>query len=513
MSAIKGFSSDQKIGLQEYMTLQKISGGKAAADMLPKAVYSIQVPNFIPEGGTLSSIRLTAHQAQVGDMIRFDAGPHKGIELTVSKIEANEIFFNYKLSAAVTAADEFKILKYLTLTISEDGSLQTSQGPIQIVKDAAVVQVNKDTVDPNNTVTMPVEIVGADGAVINITAGDINVQNSHTGANPDSIQVGNGFNIMDVNASKEALTHDADVLAELLLQKALLTSIDGKDFSTATKQDAALVELQAILAKIIAAPSTEAKQDTVITALGSLLTELQAKADLTETQPVSAASLPLPLGAATEAKQDSAITELQSILAKIIAAPATEAKQDTAITALGSLLTELQLKADLTETQPVSLASIPLATGAATEAKQDSAITELQSILAKIIAAPATEAKQDTIITSLSNLEDTTKVLDTFLARSPIDFSSSNLPAVGDTTGLELVASTTTRLRKIQSIDDAGVFIGLYSGAPSSLVLEAILPIAGGVVEVDIPSGTRLSIKHLEASVVSVGKFAANLIG
>ena len=42
--------------------------------------------------------------------------------------------------------------------------------------------------------------------------------------------------------------------------------------------------------------STEAKQD-------DLITELQLKADLTETQPVSAASLPLPSGAATAAKQ------------------------------------------------------------------------------------------------------------------------------------------------------------------------------------------------------------------
>jgi len=56
----------------------------------------------------------------------------------------------------------------------------------------------------------------------------------------------------------------------------------------------------------------------------------------TTIQPVSATSLPLPAGATTAAKQDI-------------------------------LLTELQLKADLTETQPVSLASVPLPTGAATE--------------------------------------------------------------------------------------------------------------------------------------------------
>ena len=82
--------------------------------------------------------------------------------------------------------------------------------------------------------------------------------------------------------------------------------------------------------------ATTAKQDT-------LLTELQLKADLTETQPVSAASLPLPAGAATSAAQ-------------------------------ATLLTELQLKADLTETQPVSLASVPshAVTNAGTFAVQDS---------------------------------------------------------------------------------------------------------------------------------------------
>lgn len=50
-----------------------------------------------------------------------------------------------------------------------------------------------------------------------------------------------------------------------------------------------------------------------LTELQSLLTELQLKADLTETQPVSAASLPLPSGAATAANQATMITALQLI--------------------------------------------------------------------------------------------------------------------------------------------------------------------------------------------------------
>ncbi len=47
--------------------------------------------------------------------------------------------------------------------------------------------------------------------------------------------------------------------------------------------------------------ATSAKQDT-------LLTELQAKADLDETQPISAAALPLPSSASTAANQQAAAT-------------------------------------------------------------------------------------------------------------------------------------------------------------------------------------------------------------
>lgn len=106
-----------------------------------------------------------------------------------------------------------------------------------------------------------------------------------------------------------------------------------------------------------AGAATSAKQDT-------LLTELQLKADLTETQPVSAASLPLPTGAATSAKQDT-------------------------------LLTELQLKADLTETQPVSVASLPLPTGAATAALQTQPGVDIGDVTVNNAAGAAAVNIQD----------------------------------------------------------------------------------------------------------------------
>lgn len=67
----------------------------------------------------------------------------------------------------------------------------------------------------------------------------------------------------------------------------------------------------------------------------------------------------------------SRIREIEVIDSVLPDGASTSAKQDI-------LLTELQLKADLTETQPVSAASLPLPSGASTSAKQDTLLAELQ---------------------------------------------------------------------------------------------------------------------------------------
>jgi hypothetical protein len=267
----------------------------------------------------------------------------------------------------------------------------------------------------------------------------------------------------------------------------------------------------AVLEKLSADPSTATKQDAIISALVALLTEMGLKADGSETQPVSLVSVPLPTGAATqttsaailakliaspatEGKQDTIIghvdgieTALGSILTKISSSPATETKQDTMITALAALLTELANKADVSETQPVSLASVPLPTGAATqttsaailakliaspatEGKQDTIIghvdgieTALASILAKIIAAPATETKQDTAITALNSiLASTGAVADAIVAAGAAGSISAKLRRM--TQGLEdlktaiVLGAGTNAIGKLAA--NAGVIIG-----------------------------------------------------
>lgn len=140
--------------------------------------------------------------------------------------------------------------------------------------------------------------------------------------------------------------------------------------------------LAAVLAKIIAAPSTEAKQDAMITALGSLgsqatLADILAKlivAPATEAKQDAGNALLTSI----EAKDFATQATLAAILAKIIAAPATEAKQDTGNASLATIV-----------------------------GKDFATQTTLAAILAKIIAAPSTEAKQDSIIALITTLNGT----------------------------------------------------------------------------------------------------------
>ena len=251
---IKGYPSSQK-GPFNYQTLQPLGSGKHAADSIQRAYSDYAGVDLVPEGtSTGKRIDLAGHSVRANDMIRFVSGPLQGVEVTALSVDANSITLAHDLGT-ITAADLFRNFRSTTLTVAQNGGIQTSQGPIQFNKDGGVVEVTRDTATPANNAPLPVEIIGAAGQDINITAGDLNVQTSHLGVNFDSQRIGDGTNLLGITGANEARTFDA---------------------TTHTKQDAAKARLDllatevtaaALLAKIIAAPATEAKQDTIITAL------------------------------------------------------------------------------------------------------------------------------------------------------------------------------------------------------------------------------------------------------
>lgn len=423
MSVLKGYPGKKRdlnplTNADVHVTAEPI-GEQVALNVTPKGVFleEISTGNIAEAGSSSTEIVLTAHSLQVGDIIRFDSNNKEARVVLIRDV--NTVRLGEELPFDPTTLS-FSINRPLTPKVNPDGTLPIVPGPIRFNRDGSEVEVTEDTVTPANNIPLPVKLTSVTGD-INITANDLNVQTSHSAANPDSMQIGDGVEIMAINASNEAQVADdtartelSNINTELDSQTALLTTIDADTGSIDSKLSTTNTELSGLNAELAlkldeatfttsvgevsATPTANTllgRLKDVDDALASLLAELQLKADLSETQPVSAASLPLPTGAATEAT-----------LASI------DGKDFATQTTLAALLTELQAKADLSETQPVSAASLPLPTGAATE-------TTLALLEGKDFATQTTLAALLTELQLKADLSET----------QPISAASLPLPA------------------------------------------------------------------------------------
>lgn len=183
--------------------------------------------------------------------------------------------------------------------------------------------------------------------------------------------------------------------------------------------------------------------------------------------PPSQASIP---GVATEATLLDVLTEAQAI------------NTNTADVSTETTLAALNAKVTAVNTGSVTVVSSSLPTGAATE-----------STLANVEAALS--------LTVVDQLD--TPLLDT---------ASPNIPASSGNP-LEVVASTAATVREINIVDDIGAFYGIYTGAALSEVLLCVAPLGGGSLQVNIPSGTRISLRAMENTAISSGKVAINFLG
>lgn len=158
------------------------------------------------------------------------------------------------------------------------------------------------------------------------------------------------------------------------------TQIFGSDTTSAIKTNATGNLYIQDIAGTITLPTgaaTSANQSTANSSLSSIDGKIPSNLTVTSTrllvdgsgvtQPISAASLPLPSGAATSANQTTANTSLSSIDSKTPALVSGRQPVD------GSGVT-----------QPISAVSLPLPTGAATSANQTTANTSLASIDGKL---------------------------------------------------------------------------------------------------------------------------------
>lgn len=273
-----------------------------------------------------------------------------------------------------------------------------------------------------------------------------------------------------------------------------------------------------------------------VTAVGSITSTVVVKADTAvnqtnalkvdgsaTTQPVSAATLPLPTGAATSAIQTTQQTSLNSIDGK---------------------LTTVNIRA-LTTADFVSAAqsgvwnitnisgTISLPAGAATSALQSTGNISIASIDTKTVVwalgagSVATSARTFAIPGNVTGIADfgvgassaqTQRVVlanesSTKVGRAKADLARNDYTVTSVTTSayVQLLASTASAANRIQIFDSSGSALFFAIGAAASEVNQFYIPPGGIDIDFAIPAGTRIAIKAVD-NTASSGQIIINFL-
>jgi len=154
----------------------EMTGGLPSIHQTSKNQYSqkgiMTVLGSIATGETLDAgsskgniLNHTAHSVSQYDFIRFTGGTYSGMEFQVISVPSvDTIKIDANLDPA-PGADDYDILRPVTLTVGSDGTITVTQGSTQFDLDSVSTKVNKDTSTPANNIPLPVEILDTTGVV------------------------------------------------------------------------------------------------------------------------------------------------------------------------------------------------------------------------------------------------------------------------------------------------------------------------------------------------------------
>lgn len=192
-----------------------------------------------------------------------------------------------------------------------------------------------------------------------------------------------------------------------------------------------------------------------------------------------------------------------------VATETTLAAIKTAVELLDNAVSGSELQVDIVSSALPSGAATETTLGAIKTAVEliDNAVSgsELQvDVVAALPSGTNTIGKVDVNTLSVVDLLDA-GILDT---------SSTNI-AGSASNPTQVVATLAAAVKKIQLLDTTGAFIGVYTGAALSEVLQFVMgPGSDQTIEHSISAGTRISLKRLDSTTaVSSGIVAINFIG
>jgi hypothetical protein len=222
--------------------------------------------------------------------------------------------------------------------------------------------------------------------------------------------------------------------------------------------------------------------------------------------PVSATSLPLPTGSATAANQTSEIAQLTDINANTSHLPA--ALGQTTMSA--SLPVALASDQSALPVSAASLPLPAGAATSANQTSEITELTAINTNTEHLPAALGQTTMSASLPVTMASDQSAMKAnLGRSQANAPVR-NDYTVTAVTTSAYVQLVASTTSLANEIEIFDSSGQTLTLAIGASGSEVNQInIFPGGNGRIPLSIPAGTRVSIKAISAT-ASVGELDIN---
>ena len=462
-----------------YATVVPRGVNRRALDVVNGGVYLV-ASDIVEAGSTNNVINATSHSAKKGDVIRFTSSAVDEFEVIVKSVTANAITIYGNTSVAPSAADTFDILRPITERFSSSGATlaTVTPTPIQYVLDSVNTDVTEDTSTPANNRPLPVKLVDAGGDfAVNIANQNLEVQLTDVGANYDSVRIGDGTETVAVNASNEMQVRDDDANTALGTANTSLGTLVTSNAAIQTAVELLDNAVNGTTLNVTIAAEGAVATEATLAAMSAKFSSLGIKAN--------AASAPVVLST----EQNTLLTNMVTAL-QLLDNAVNGTTFNVTIAAEGAVATEATLasidgKDFATET-----------TLAAQSAKLPASLGQKNSAgsLAVVLASDQTPIKMG----GLTPVD--------FLDSGVVDTSSTNIP-VG---GVQVVASLAADCSQIEIIDDVGEYMSIRDGGGTVL---SYLPLGGGLINLNISSGTTLRLYSETGSTISVGSIAMNFLG
>jgi hypothetical protein len=264
MASESGFSNQLKKGTSQFKTIHSLGSNKFGQSVAGKALFekvaATNITSVVDVDGIngqveFQIVNLPDHGALLGDVLRIDAGDLTNYEFDILEIiDADNFKILALVEAGLLSGVLASIMGWVTSKVNQDGSQIVSLAPTAVAfnRDSVLTEVAEDTTNEANTVGLPVNDNGARTSLGTINTSLVNIPNVIT--TEGGSQTSHGVMIMGHTGG--GVARHIKVSGSGVQDVSISSSVLPTDAATASKQDL-------------------------------LLTELQLKADLTETQPVA----------------------------------------------------------------------------------------------------------------------------------------------------------------------------------------------------------------------------------